>query len=239
MIRKLFVETVRVKFARVGVAVAVTLMIAMAASVTNAALVTVSFDPISIAGVNSNGDIGPFQRYVTTPTIASDGFESQVIAHYDLGGVATSFVSAILTVEWQDNGDFNPVDIRAFDLGDGSVGADDFNTGVNLVGSVGFFHLGSGVQYDQFDISTLVQSGLNNNDAYLSLNLRAFSPDSFTQTNVEIFSLGIQLTSDIQQLSTVPLPAALPLFLSGLVGLGIVGRKRRKCGRKADGVKAA
>ncbi len=30
------------------------------------------------------------------------------------------------------------------------------------------------------------------------------------------------------QLSVVPLPAALPMFFSGLVGIGIVGRRRRK-----------
>jgi len=37
---------------------------------------------------------------------------------------------------------------------------------------------------------------------------------------------GIQIV----EIAAIPLPAALPLFLTGLVGLGILGRKRRRSG---------
>ncbi|HER25810.1 MAG TPA: VPLPA-CTERM sorting domain-containing protein [Rhodospirillales bacterium] len=40
-------------------------------------------------------------------------------------------------------------------------------------------------------------------------------------------------------ISVVPLPAALPLFLSGLTGFGFVGRKRRKRGAMAEGFGSA
>ncbi len=57
-------------------------------------------------------------------------------------------------------------------------------------------------------------------------DLRSQIPTVFNSDNVSA-----ELTT-----SVIPLPAALPLFLSGLVGIGIVGRKRRKRDLKIDKV---
>jgi len=54
---------------------------------------------------------------------------------------------------------------------------------------------------------------------------------------LKVTSLGQQFVMDDftydAAVTAIPLPAALPLFLSGLVGLGLVGRKRRKKGLAA------
>lgn len=190
-------------------------------SIANAATPTVSNSPVSIGGVNSIGVIGP--QTIITATESINQLESQVVGEFALGSIVPGFDSASIVVEWFGNSASNHFDIFAGFLSDGLVGSDDFDAGSNFIGFVSDFS-STGLHVSQFDITGFLQTAMGFGDDFLLINLRAFSPNSFVETNVDIFSLDMELSYP----EPVPVPAALPLFLSGLIGLGVMVRRRKQ-----------
>lgn len=78
---------------------------------------------------------------------------------------------------------------------------------------------------EQFTFSGVVQ-GPNNGQTFNHLfnNVTSISFQNAGRGNVRIDDLNLSIPNS----SVVPVPAALPLFLTGMAGLGLYGRRRRK-----------
>ena len=63
----------------------------------------------------------------------------------------------------------------------------------------------------------------------VSIGLGTFNPNNIGYVdNVEISGTLADATYDFEAVTPVPVPAALPLLLAGLGGLGLAARRKRK-----------
>ena len=161
------------------------------------------------------------------PSISNFQFEDQGVAEFELSGLGINSVnSAILTLF---NGSTNatselPVTIDIYGYsGDGSVGVSDYNpVGGMLIASEPY---NGQTQFD-IDVTDFIndQLQLTIPSSFAGFNLRLPNPTS--DGRVFSFDGSNGNNPPVLNLTTVPVPPAVWLFGSGL--LGLVGMARRK-----------
>lgn len=182
---------------------------------------TISYDESDLIPIVSGEDAGKFEIYTADNL---DGDIEVPGPPTDQGSLAISFSYGGISFDHQDDAFYPFFSPRAvvnenliieelfFDVISGG-GGDPFETAGKLVG------LGENLE-TEVDILALF---FNSNIIHGNLPEIDIG-DFFAQTN------GNELEFQIA-IAAVPVPAALPLFLSGLAGLGFVGYRRR---RKAE-----
>ncbi len=198
-------------------------------------LVVLAFhSPVNAASLSATDIMGlrgpPF---VTTGVIlltfqSVKATEDRVIAHYDISGFSVAPVAASLFIpvrNFDPSGADGTFDVYSF-TGDGIVSTDEWNSGVLFQSFSGLGQPGALT----VDITSLMASAIGVGDSFLSFNFRVGS-------GLDRWFLGspVGLGDSVidYQMSAIPLPASLPLFLSGLVGLGVIGRRKKKVALQA------
>lgn len=160
------------------------------------------------------------------PSSSNFQFEDRGITEFGLSGLGVNSVnSAILTLF---DGSTNatppelPVTIAIYGYsGNGSVGTSDFSpAGGTLLASVPY---NGQTQFD-IDVTDFLNDQLSIASSFAGFNL--LLPNSTSDARVFNFDGSINDNPPVLMLTTVPIPAAVWLFGSGLIGL--VGMARRK-----------
>ncbi|MGB5717403.1 MAG: VPLPA-CTERM sorting domain-containing protein [Gammaproteobacteria bacterium] len=159
------------------------------------------------------------------PASSNYQFEDRGVAEFDLSGLGVNSVnSSVLTLfDGATNAPFDlPVTIDIYGYsGNGSVGVSDFSPADRtLLASVPY---NGETQFD-IDVTDFI-----NNQLAIASNFAGFSlllPNATSDLSVFNFDGSISDNPPVLMLTTVPIPAAVWLFGSGL--LGLVGIARRK-----------
>ena len=177
----------------------------------------------------------------TTDTVLSftqsGGLERRIFLEFDLSAIPDTAVinSVNLTMNLTAPiiGAFLPAvyDIFAFN-GDGTVDADDFTAAkTQVVDSTIDDPENAGLLISRDFSTTLpVLAALAGDLLTLSIETDSFASGNFVSIDSGNTSSFPALTVDFT-VSTVPVPAALPLAAMAFVALGLVGRRRRQQGR--------
>ena len=196
-------------------------------SPAKAATLTYNFTPLS------NSDIGASANFIQSGvTITAAGFSS------------STFGTTVDLYSKNGSGDENGLGLVNDTSGDHEISGTSlirislpsnltnfsFTMGSSTTGE-GWLVYGSNSATSAY---TLVASGSDENHHVLtgcSAGLNdgcyqyyyfAFNPSTLADGNTNV------LLHEVDVVSTVPLPAALPLFASGLIGLGLLGRRRKR-----------
>lgn len=142
---------------------------------------------------------------------------------------------------WTDSGGF----IQEYDDGPGAVPADpvtgaEFDSNLLLTNLAAGSYIASITQYDNFHAGPNLSDGFHKSDPFFTGPAFGCSNGQFcdaggnNRTNFWAFDVsGVDSATagpppPPQQPSTVPLPAGLPLLLSGILGLGLAARRKKK-----------
>ena len=182
-------------------------------------------DPGNTGLVNFAGAVGVFSLVVSTglgaPNVGGPG-----VAEIDLSVQASSTAPGALQVTLTDTGLSIPTGPTGGAAAISDLGINALNNANAVVES--FIRVGGGVFEALSSLSNLsgnvdlVETILGTINAGTTFDLRTV----ITLTHGDKFASS---SADANlNLAPVPLPAALPLFLTALVGLGFVGRQRRR-----------
>jgi hypothetical protein len=157
-----------------------------------------------------------------TDTRAFGGVEDRGIEHFDISGLSGTVLNASLDIEIYSLDLFGQLDIYDF-AGDGSVSNDEWGVGTLAFSEV---NLPEGAYHPlSFSIIALLQDYIDAGNSFLSFNYRG--PNSRVDFGI---NNGIGTKASVinvtMQMSVVPVPAAIWLFGTALIGL--VGFSRRK-----------
>lgn len=151
--------------------------------------------------------------------------------------------STILNLRDEGTSSDGRIDVYGY-TGDGVITTDDASNTGDLVGSLSILNA-EGTQDFAVDVTAFIQALVASGENFAGFLLVSESPDfgiggsdlcsseggAGTASAPRPACLGFGPRLDIafeDDMSAVPLPAALPLFLAGLLGVGAAGRRRRK-----------
>jgi hypothetical protein len=112
----------------------------------------------------------------------------------------------------------------AFTMGSSSSGEGWLVYGSNSPTS-GYVKVASGMDENNH-VLTGCTSGLN--DGCFAYYYFAFNPSTYSAGNTNVLLDNVGFASAVTNFSAIPLPAALPLFASGLGALGLLGWRRKR-----------
>jgi len=133
--------------------------------------------------------------------------EDRTIVHFDISGLSGTFSNTVLDIPINNIDPGLPggiFEVYAF-AGDGTVSIEEWSFGTLFQTFTG---IAGGEQTLSTNITSLLQTAVDNGDTYLSLNFRGGNNDRYWLS--DIFSL------PEPSINTVPLPPALWLFGFGL-----------------------
>lgn len=213
-------------------------------------LVTASFGAgILLLGLSASGaqaatvteyldDLGGWQTQVAAdgfalPGILEDFFDATLVSGFDIT-FGSSLPGSISGGEYDDRADSaagqNPL-LTFSGLGIMAFGA-DFNLGPNSPGT-GLNVFITFVDDSTMELSDAILSAASN-DGFVGffgiVSDMAIRSILFLEADAQQFSSLYETFSmdNIRFVAAVPIPAALPLFLSALAALGFVGRRRKR-----------
>ena len=142
--------------------------------------------------------------------------------------------SAILNLRDQGTSSDGRIDVFGY-VGDGTITTSDGSNTSSLVTSLNIV-AANGTEDFALDVTAFIEALIASGEAFAGFLLVSESPDfniggsdmcSSEATSAICAGFGPRLTVTLSDdMSAVPLPAALPLFLAGLMGVGFAGRRR-------------
>lgn len=222
-----------------GLAIAAGLMISQQAS---AATITNGFT-YAVASGSSDTSVGTHYHSNTGGAFGNPAGKAEVgrysseevrgLSEYDLSSLSTA-TSAYVTFSVYDNGGLfagvndypfsGNITIEAYQ-GNNSEDISDYQAAATAtVGSfsTGFLTVGGVLS---FDITSIFNDSISNGFSSLGMRLRVdpLNSDGGAWTFDQF-----KLTTDDQgTISPVPLPAGLPLLVTGILGFGVIGRRKK------------
>jgi hypothetical protein len=213
-----------------------------------AAYDSAAFNSSGPTGITTNIYVGLYNDTTGSAAIAAVNFNGT--AYNGTGG--SYFVTKSLSTSYSlVSGDTYSIEAWGFNSTNGdyykSGGAVSFNPSIYLLTNVPGNSAASGQTATNIDGTTtggLMNALYGNTDAYTGPNPCMTGPPSVTCTtdgpvlrfnSTDAFAAGSLVVSQINTDLTTPLPAALPLFASGLGALGLLGWRRK---RKAAAIAA-
>lgn len=167
--------------------------------------------------VQFGGQNGDFS---VSKVLGSQGIrEDRGFAEFDLSSISGPIGAASLSATLTAAEGTYPRTLELYGyVGDGVIDFADFNAGT-LITSFSY----DGVSNLQLDVTAFVASLLSASANFAGFSLR--QPDVLDGFVVFGVGLGDRVTLTTTAPSEIPLPAALPLFIAGLVGLGFARRR--------------
>jgi hypothetical protein len=188
---------------------------------------------LDINGTPDGANPGGFMDVIKTDEWAANPghklAEDRAIAEFDLSSTSGPVISATLTIPVTQVFDFTKTHnfgIYSY-AGDGAVTTGDFALGSKFA----TFTIDTSTTSLVFDVTTLINGELAANDHYVGFRIDwedAIDPNTYQYVNFAAGTFAVATLSFDLAPSTTPLPAALPMFASGLGALGLLGWRRKK-----------